>query len=89
MSVRSVVVTRTGGFAGVRIRAEVDDPEEAALLSAAARASADRPANDRVRDGFTYEFTIVTTTTTETLEVAGSQLSPDLRPALRALLDRR
>lgn len=88
MSVQRVVVTRTGGFAGVRVSTEVDDPEEAARLFAAVRESAERPADGRVRDGFTYEFVIVTTTTTETVDLSGSQLSPALRPTLQDLLAR-
>lgn len=85
MSVQRVVVTRSGGFAGITVTGEVDDPVEAERLTEAVRAAADRPSG-AVRDDFVYEFTIVTTTTTDRIEVTGAQLPAELRPALRSLL---
>ena len=87
MSVQRVVVTRSGGFAGISITTEVDDPEEAARLTDAVRTAADRPAG-RARDDFVYEFTIVTTTTTDRIDLTGAQLTDDLRPTVRSLLSR-
>jgi hypothetical protein len=84
VSVQRVVVTRSGGFAGITVTTEVDDPDEAERLSEAIRAAADRPSGG-ARDDFVYEFTIVTTTTTDRIEVAGAQLPAELRPALRSL----
>ena len=88
MSVQRLVVTRSGGFAGITITTEVDDPDEAERLTEAIRAAADHPSGG-ARDDFVYEFTIVTTTTTDRIEVSGAQLPPDLRPELRALFRRR
>ena len=87
MSVQRVVVTRSGGFAGITITTEVDDPDEAERLTEAIRAAVDHPSGS-ARDDFVYEFTIVTTTTTDRIEVSGAQLPPDLRPELRALFRR-
>lgn len=81
MSVLRVVVTRSGGFAGISVTTEVDDPEEAERLTAAVRSAADHPAGQR-RDDFVYEFTIVTTTTTDRIELAGAQLPSELRDLL-------
>lgn len=84
MSVQRVVVTRSGGFAGITVTTEVDDPDEAERLTEAIRAAVDRPSG-RARDDFVYEFTIITTTTTDRVEMTAAQLTPDLRPALRSL----
>jgi hypothetical protein len=87
MRVQRVVVTRTGGFANVRITAETDDPSEAERLTEAVlRAAGQEPG--RARDDFVYEFTIVTAVGTDRVELTGAQLSGDLRPAVRSLLDR-
>lgn len=87
MSVQRVVVTRSGGFAGIRVTTEIDDPEEAERLTAAVRTAAGQPPG-RARDDFVYEFVIVTATTTERVDLTGGQLTGDLRPTLRALLAR-
>ena len=88
MTVQRVVVTRSGGFAGITVTTEVDDPDEAERLTEAIRSAVDHPSG-RARDDFVYEFTIVTTTTTDRIEVTGAQLPPDLRPAIRSLFQRR
>ena len=88
MSVQRVVVTRSGGFAGITVTTEVDDPDEAERLTEAIRAAGDRPSGG-ARDDFVYEFTIVTTTTTDRIEVSGAQLPADVRPAIRSLFQRR
>ncbi|MGN6445458.1 protealysin inhibitor emfourin [Amnibacterium sp.] len=88
MSVQRVVVTRSGGFAGLTVTTEVDDPEEAERLSAAVRSAAAQPPG-RARDDFVYEFTIVTESATDRVELTGAQLPADLRPTLQELLNRR
>ena len=85
MSAVRVVVVRSGGFAGVVRTAEVDGPERAERLSEAVRASAGEPRAGRARDAFVYEFTLVTASTTERLELAEGALDADLRAAVRAL----
>ncbi|WP_375388144.1 protealysin inhibitor emfourin [uncultured Amnibacterium sp.] len=85
MSVQRVVVTRTGGFAGIVVTREVDDPSEAERLTAAVRSAASQDAG-RARDDFVYEFTIVTTVGIERVDLTGAQLTDDLRPAVRSLL---
>ena len=87
MSVVRVVVTRTGGFAGIRITGEIDDPEEAERVTEAVRsAAAGEPG--RARDDFVYEFTIVTTVGIDRVDLTGAQLTGDLKPAVRSVLDR-
>lgn len=81
VSVQRVVVTRSGGFAGISVTMEVDDPAEAERLSAAIRSAAGQPPG-RARDDFVYEFTIVTTTTTNRIELSGAQLPEDVRTLL-------
>jgi hypothetical protein len=88
MTVQRVVVTRSGGFAGITVTSEVDDPDEAERLTEAIRAAVDRPSGSE-RDDFVYEFTIITTTTTDRIEMTGSQLPATLRPAVRSLFQRR
>ncbi|GAA4753157.1 hypothetical protein GCM10025783_27570 [Amnibacterium soli] len=88
MSVQRVVVTRSGGFAGITITTEVDDPDEAERLTEAIRAAVDHPSGS-ARDDFVYEFTIVTSSTTDRIEMTGAQLPPGLRPELRSLFQRR
>jgi hypothetical protein len=88
VTVQRVVVTRSGGFAGITVTTEVDDPDEAERLTEAVRAAADRPSG-AARDDFVYEFTIVTTTSTDRVEVSGAQLPADLRPAIRSLFQSR
>jgi hypothetical protein len=87
VSVQRVVVTRSGGFGGIRVTTEVDDPDEAERLTAAVRAAAEQPPG-RARDDFVYEFTIVGTATTDRVELTGAQLTGELRPAVRTLLQR-
>ena len=81
MSVQRVVVTRSGGFAGISVTTEVDDPEEAERLTEAVRTAADKPPGSR-RDDFVYEFTIVMTATTDRVELTGAQLPPEIRTLL-------
>jgi hypothetical protein len=83
VSVQRVVVTRSGGFAGITVTTEVDDPDEAERLTEAVRSAVDRPTG-RARDDFSYEFMIVTTTSTDRIELTGAQLPK----AVRASLDR-
>jgi hypothetical protein len=87
VSVQRVVVTRSGGFAGISITTEVDDPDEAERLTDAVRSAADQPPG-RTRDDFVYEFTIVTATTTDRIDLPGSQLPEALRPTIRSLFRR-
>ncbi len=87
MSVQRVVVTRSGGFAGISVTTEVDDPGEAERLTEAVRSAADRPPG-RARDDFVYAFTITTTTTTDRIDLTGAQLPEDLRPRIRSLFQR-
>lgn len=87
MNVQRVVITRSGGFTGISVTAEVDDPDEAARLTEAVRNAAGRPAG-RARDDFVYEFTIVTTETTDRIALTGSQLPSEVRPRVQALLKR-
>jgi hypothetical protein len=84
---RRVIVTRTGGFAGLRVSAEIEDPVEAERVSAAVHAAAERPAGG-ARDDFTYEFTIQHDAGTSRVELTGAQLTEELRPKVRSLLDR-
>jgi hypothetical protein len=87
VSVRRVVITRSGGFAGITVTSAVDDPDEAERLTEAVRSAAERPPG-RARDDFVYEFTIITTTSTDRIDLTGAQLTGDLRPAVRSLLHR-
>lgn len=81
MTVQRVIVTRSGGFAGIAVTTEVDDPDEAERLTEAVRSAAGQPAGP-LRDGFVYEFTIVTATTTDRIELSGAQLPEDVRTLL-------
>lgn len=87
MSVQRVIVTRSGGFAGISVTTEVDDPDEAERLTEAVRSAAGQPPG-RARDDFVYAFVIVTTTSTDRIDLTGAQLTGDLRPTVRSLLDR-
>jgi hypothetical protein len=84
VTVQRVVVTRSGGFTGITVTTEVDDPEEAQRLTDAVRSAADRPAGGR-RDDFVYEFTIVTSTETDRIELTGAQVPSELSAALKRL----
>ncbi|MET9883558.1 protealysin inhibitor emfourin [Streptomyces sp. NPDC006430] len=59
-----ILVVRTGGFAGIERRAEVetsgrpDEQEWQALAQLALRPVPPGPAPDRVRDGFSYRITV-------------------------------
>ena len=85
MSVLRVVVTRTGGFAGTTRRAEEDDPDRASRLSEAVRARAGTPSDGRARDAFVYEFALITTSTTERIDLGESAMDAQLRRAVRSL----
>jgi uncharacterized membrane protein len=82
VSVQRVVVTRSGGFAGIIVTTEVDDPAEAERLTAAIRSAVDQPAGQR-RDDFVYEFTITTETATDRVQLTGAQLPAEARTLLR------
>ena len=87
MSVQRVVVTRTGGFAGITVTTEVDDPDEAQRLTEAIRSAVEQPTGQR-RDDFVYEFTIMTEAATDRVQLTGAQLSEDLRSTIRSLMSR-
>ncbi|MFI5985989.1 protealysin inhibitor emfourin [Streptomyces sp. NPDC051555] len=59
-----ILVVRTGGFAGIERRVEIDTsglPDEAewqALAQLALRPGPPGPAADRIRDGFSYRITV-------------------------------
>ncbi|MET9698630.1 protealysin inhibitor emfourin [Streptomyces sp. NPDC006529] len=59
-----ILVVRTGGFAGIERRVEIDTsglPDEAewqALAQLALRPGPPRPSSDGVRDGFSYRITV-------------------------------
>ena len=79
VTVRRVVVTRSGGFAGI----SPDRGGDRSRGGGAADGGDPRPADlppGRARDDFVYEFVIVTTATTDRLELTGSQLPAALRP---------
>ncbi|MFD0270999.1 protealysin inhibitor emfourin [Streptomyces sp. NPDC127106] len=81
-----IQVVRTGGFAGIERRAEVDtsglpDEEEwQGLAQLALRPAAASPGADRVRDGFSYRITVDGRTVT--------CQEPDLSEAQRQLITR-
>jgi hypothetical protein len=87
VTVQRVVVTRSGGFTGISVTTEVDDPDEAERLTEAVRSAVAQPPG-HARDDFVYEFTIITTTTTDRIDLTGAQLTGDLRPTVRSLLNR-
>ncbi|MEU8839660.1 protealysin inhibitor emfourin [Streptomyces roseus] len=81
-----ILVVRTGGFAGIERRAEVDtsgrpDEEEwEALALLALRPVPPTPGSDRIRDGFSYRITVDGRTV--------SCREPDLSQAQRSLISR-
>ncbi|MFI5620220.1 protealysin inhibitor emfourin [Streptomyces sp. NPDC051567] len=81
-----IQVVRTGGFAGIERRAEVDTsglPDEAewqALARLALRPGPPGRGADRVRDGFSYRITVDGRTV--------SCREPDLSQAQRTLISR-
>ncbi|MFJ3171096.1 protealysin inhibitor emfourin [Streptomyces roseus] len=81
-----ILVVRTGGFAGIERRAEVDtsgrsDEEEwEALALLALRPVQPSPGSDRIRDGFSYRITVDGRTV--------SCREPDLTQAQRSLISR-
>ncbi|MFD7086029.1 MULTISPECIES: protealysin inhibitor emfourin [unclassified Streptomyces] len=81
-----ILVVRTGGFAGIERRAEVDtsgrpDEEEwRALALLALRAVPPAPGSDRIRDGFSYRITVDGRTV--------SCKEPNLSEAQRTLISR-
>lgn len=84
MTVVRVVVVRSGGFAGLTRTAEVDDPDAAQRLSASVLRSTER-ASDRSRDAFVYEFTLVGSSSSRTVDLGESALPPELRAVIRSL----
>ncbi|MBW4042254.1 MAG: hypothetical protein HIU86_09025 [Acidobacteria bacterium] len=81
MSVQRVIVTRTGGFAGITVTTEVGDPADAQRLTEAVRGAVDRPPGQR-RDDFVYEFAIVTESSTDRVRLTGAQLPAEARALL-------
>ena len=84
-------VTRTGGFAGVRLSADVDDPGEVARILAGLRQVV--PASSgAVRDDFTYEFEVLDDgagqARGDVVAVPGSTLPASLREVARDLVTR-
>ncbi|MFD7625198.1 protealysin inhibitor emfourin [Streptomyces sp. NPDC059851] len=81
-----IQVVRTGGFAGIERRAEVDtsgrpdEDEWQALAQLALRPVAASPGADRIRDGFSYRITVDGRTVT--------CQEPDLSEAQRQLITR-
>ncbi|MCC0098260.1 MULTISPECIES: protealysin inhibitor emfourin [Streptomyces] len=81
-----ILVVRTGGFAGIERRAEVDtsgrpDEEEwRALARLALRPVPPAPGSDRIRDGFSYRITVDDRTV--------SCREPNLSEAQRTLISR-
>ncbi|MEV6583421.1 protealysin inhibitor emfourin [Streptomyces sp. NPDC051582] len=81
-----ILVVRTGGFAGIERRAEVDTsgrPDEAewqALARLALRPVPPAPGSDRIRDGFSYRITVDDRTV--------SCREPNLSEAQRKLISR-
>ncbi|MEU3773259.1 protealysin inhibitor emfourin [Streptomyces sp. NPDC032472] len=81
-----ILVVRTGGFAGIERRAEVDtsgrpdEDEWRALAQLALRPAAPPSAAARVRDGFSYRITVDGRTVT--------CHDPHLSDAQRALISR-
>ncbi|MEU5805509.1 MULTISPECIES: protealysin inhibitor emfourin [unclassified Streptomyces] len=79
-----IQVVRTGGFAGIERRAEVDtsgrsdEDEWQALAQLALRPAAASPGAARVRDGFSYRITVDGRTVTCE--------EPDLSEAQRTLI---
>ncbi|MFI6005533.1 protealysin inhibitor emfourin [Streptomyces sp. NPDC051366] len=81
-----ILVVRTGGFAGIERRAEVDtsgrpdEDEWQALAQLALRSVPAAPGSDRVRDGFSYRITVDGRTV--------SCQEPNLSEAQRTLISR-
>jgi emfourin len=81
--VTRIVVTRTGGFAGITRTTEVSDPDavDRILVTLRDRSDTDAPARP---DGFVYEFTVESeAATAETYSVPESALPAAVRALLR------
>jgi len=77
-----IVVTRTGGFAGIARTTEVTDPDAVERVLGALRGTkaTDAPARP---DGFTYEVSVEQEAeTVETYSLPESALSPEVRALL-------
>ncbi|WNI15427.1 protealysin inhibitor emfourin [Actinacidiphila sp. ITFR-21] len=81
-----IMVTRTGGFAGIRRHAEIDSathPNGAHLATLAKSALATPPsAHPHVPDGFTYTITV----NSHTVTCSDPHLTPAQRELVRAVL---
>ncbi|MFI9718381.1 protealysin inhibitor emfourin [Streptomyces sp. NPDC052396] len=83
-----IVITRTGGFAGIERRAELDTsgrPDATHLEALAHRALApgrDAPGGRGVPDGFHYEITV----DNRKVHLADPHLTDDQRELIRAVL---
>ena len=78
-----IVVTRTGGFAGIARTTEVSDPDavDRILVTLRDRSAASAPPRP---DGFVYEFTVESeSATSETYSVPESELPARVRALLR------
>jgi hypothetical protein len=81
--VTRIVVTRTGGFAGIARTTEVSDPDavDRILGTLRDRTATDAPARP---DGFVYDFTVEDeSAAAETYSVPESTLPPEVRALLR------
>lgn len=78
-----IVVTRTGGFAGITRTTEVSDPDAVDRILVTLRDRAGTGAPPR-RDGFVYEFTVESeAATAETYSVPEAELPAAVRALLR------
>ena len=78
-----IVVTRTGGFAGITRTTEVSDPDavDRILVTLRDRSATDAPPRP---DAFVYEFSVESeATTSETYSVPESELPAAVRALLR------
>ena len=78
-----IVVTRTGGFAGITRTTEVSDPDAVDRILVTLRDRSAAVASSR-RDGFVYEFSVEgEAATAETYTVPESELPSAVRALLR------
>ena len=78
-----IVVTRTGGFAGIQRTTEVSDPDAVDRILVTLRDSRGTDVPPRP-DGFVYDFSVEgETATAETYSLPESILPPEIRALLR------
>jgi hypothetical protein len=78
-----IVVTRTGGFAGITRTTEVSDPDAVERILGTLREQPDAGTPPRP-DGFVYDFTVESeTATAETYSLPESALPEGIRALLR------